>query len=95
MHLRELDREASDPACRTVNHDGFATPDLQDIVDPLQRRRFPEALAHGLDLYDAHAKFSGARRTTSFSVTKMIRKNEMPSAAAITFVAHSPVGWVV
>ena len=40
----------------------------------------------------AHAICSGGRRTTSFSATTTARKNAMPSAAAIRFVAHRYVG---
>ena len=36
----------------------------------------------------AHTSCSGARRTTSFSTSTTTRKNEMPSSAAIRFVAQ-------
>jgi hypothetical protein len=42
-----------------------------------------------------YATFSGARRTTIFSAIRTTRKKAIPSAAAITFVAQSPVGWIV
>ena len=40
----------------------------------------------------AHATFSGARRTTSFSASTTTRKNEIPSSAATMFVAQSSCG---
>ena len=47
-----------------------------------------EALRDALDLDDAHATCSGARLTTSLSATTTARKKEIPSSAAITFVAQ-------
>ena len=46
-------------------------------------------------LASSHATFSGARRTMIFSAIRTIRKKLIPSAAAMTFVAHNPVGWMV
>src|SRR6476469_4229019 len=81
-------------ARRSDQGDELALFDLQ--VDRLQRCCGPELLGDLFDLDDAHqATCSGARRTTSFSASKTTRKKEIPSAAAITLVAHSPVGWIV
>ena len=59
-----------------------------------QRVAWTDTWEQARDLDHAHTRFSGARRTTSFSTSTITRKNEMPSAAATTFVAQSPRGSV-
>src|SRR5207249_9540884 len=66
--------------------------DLEVDVLQCSRAAAPELLRHVLDLDDVHARCSGARRTTIFSAISTTRKNEIPSSAAITLVAHRPVG---
>ena len=51
-----------------------------------------DALERDDRLRRAHATCSGARRTTSFSTATTTRKNAIPSAAAIRFVAQRLVG---
>ena len=46
----------------------------------------------GDDVVRAHTSTSGGRCTTSFSTSTMTRKNEIPSAAAIRFVAQRLFG---
>src|SRR5205823_2512395 len=61
-------------------------------VDLLERDRPPEALRDAFDPDDAHTRCSGARLTASFSASRTARKNRIPSAAAMMFVAQSCVG---
>ena len=75
---------------------------LQLNITPLidmQKREQHYGIEHiAVDTDDrlrAHATFSGALRTTIFSAIRITRKNEIPSPAAMTFVAHNPVGCVV
>ena len=42
----------------------------------------------------AHARCSGARRTTSLSASTTATKKTMPSTAQTMFVAHSNGGWI-
>src|SRR5205823_6137579 len=96
-----LDQVSDDPeqgglpaAGRPDQRHELALCDLE--VDALERDRAPaaELLRDVLDGDDGHATFSGARRTTIFSAARMTMKKEIPRAAAITFVAHRPVGCV-
>ena len=64
-------------------------------VDALERGRrpplsktFDRRPVIGDDVRRAHTRFSGAPRTTIFSAISTMRKKLMPSAAAMTFVAH-------
>src|SRR5205085_4975567 len=68
-------------------------PGLDLQVDPLQGRdAAAELLRDAAEGDDAHATFSGARRTISFSAKTTTRKKEIPSSAAMMFVAQSCVG---
>jgi hypothetical protein len=51
-----------------------------------------EDLRHVVELDDARAMCSGARRTMSRSATTTATKKKMPSSAAMRFVAQSSCG---
>src|SRR4029434_3047327 len=92
---RRLDQVANDPEQRRLaaarrSDQGDELTGLDRQLDVLQRDDVSalEALRQLVDLDDAHATCSGARRTISFSAITITRKNEMPSSAAIMFVAH-------
>ena len=74
------------------------SPGWMSSVDVLQRRHAgAERLREAVDRDDdvrlvGHATFSGARRSTSRSVTATATKKTMPSAAQTTFVAQRNVG---
>ena len=74
------------------------SPALDVEGDVLQRRDArAERLRDAVDLDDvrpgrAHAKCSGALRSTSRSVPATARKKTIPSAAQMTFVAQRKVG---
>ena len=92
---RRLDQVADDPeqrrlaaAGRTDQRDELPRLDRQvDVLEGCDVAAL-EPLRQALDLDDAHATCSGALCTIAFSARTTTRKNEMPSSAAIMFVAQ-------
>ena len=79
-------------AGRADQRDELGRLDLQvDLLD-CGDVPFREGLRQAVDRDDAHTRFDGARRTMSFSARTIARKNVMPSAAAIRFVAQRFAG---
>src|SRR5262245_58997181 len=96
---RRLDEVADDAEQRRFaatrradQRDELALLDLE--IDVLERCRAAlELLRDVLDRNGAHATFSGARRTRSFSTMTITRKKAIPRSAAIRFVAQRFCGW--